>query len=126
MNCKPQGYKISVDDYRKALKNYVKTKEEEYEYNLNKYAKIRTQKNFNNLWGLLKIPTFEEAKQKLKKLCEENSIDGWFSLEEEWDICLAKPPYKWANKKFKMLDIVKDNFIYVDNKIAEFVAENLK
>ena len=116
----PQGIKILVSDFKLAHKNYKTAEQNRFKEEIKKYALKRTEKSIYNMFGLLKIPTFEEAKTDLYN-CIDND-KGFRNMREEWDITWYAPPYNNIDDSIQMTTIIQDKFMWVDIHAAEFTA----
>jgi len=126
MNCEPQGIKIKVEDYIKANENSLNKTKKQYREYLDKILSEAIRPKLRNCFNLFGKPTEKELEEKINKgfaffdLSQNRLPD-----KEMIELYFLEPDYQRYELNKKMLEITCEEYVWVNEKTARFVGNNL-
>ena len=118
--------KILVSDYKNALENFREITQREFRELCKQVAKEIKQNWFNNFWDYLIFIRYNEDEisellmKKDDNTCEKLSIKNYFK------ITLREIDKEMIDSRINSLNLIQDEFIYVDVEVLEFVNKYIR
>ena len=118
--------KILVSDYKKALENFREITQREFRELCKQVAKEIKQNWFNNFWDyLIFIRYNEDGISELLMKKDDNTYDR-LSIKNYFKIKLREIDKEMIDSRINSLNLIQDEFIYVDAEALEFVNKYIK
>ena len=113
--------KILVSDYKNALENFREISQREFRELCKQVAKEIKQKWFNNFWDYLNFIGYnEDGISELLMKKDDNTYDR-LSIKNYFKIKLREIDKEMIDSRINSLNLIQDEFIYVDAEALEFV-----
>ena len=118
--------KILVSDYKNALENFREITQREFRESCKQVAKEIKQNWFNNFWDYLNFIGHNEdgiSELLMKKddnTYEKLSIKNYFKIKHE------NIDKEMIDSRINSLNLIQDEFIYVDKEALEFVNKYIR
>ena len=118
--------KILVSDYKKALENFREISQREFRELCKQVAKEIKQNWFNNFWDyLIFIRYNEDGISELLMKKDDNTYDR-LSIKNYFKIKLREIDKEMIDSRINSLNLIQDEFIYVDAEALEFVNKYIR
>ena len=118
--------KILVSDYKNALENFREITQREFRELCKQVAKEIKQNWFNNFWDyLIFIRYNEDGISELLMKKDDNTYDR-LSIKNYFKIKLREIDKEMIDSRINSLNLIQDEFIYVDAEALEFVNKYIK
>ena len=118
--------KILVSDYKKALENFREITQREFRELCKQVAKEIKQNWFNNFWDYLNFIGYnEDGISELLMKKDDNTYDR-LSIKNYFKIKLREIDKEMIDSRINSLNLIQDEFIYVDAEALEFVNKYIK
>ena len=118
--------KILVSDYKKALENFREITQREFRELCKQVAKEIKQNWFNNFWDyLIFIRYNEDGISELLMKKDDNTYDR-LSIKNYFKIKLREIDKEMIDSRINSLNLIQDEFIYVDAEVLKFVNKYIK
>ena len=118
--------KILVSDYKKALENFREITQREFRELCKQVAKEIKQNWFNNFWDYLNFIGYnEDGISELLMKKDDNTYDR-LSIKNYFKIKLREIDKEMIDSRINSLNLIQDEFIYVDAEALEFVNKYIR
>ena len=113
--------KILVSDYKNALENFREITQREFRELCKQVAKEIKQNWFNNFWDYLNFIGYnEDGISELLMKKDDNTYDR-LSIKNYFKMTLREIDKEMIDSRINSLNLIQDEFIYVDAEVLEFV-----
>ena len=118
--------KILVSDYKKALENFREISQREFRELCKQVAKEIKQNWFNNFWDYLNFIGYnEDGISELLMKKDDNTYEK-LSIKNYYKIKLGEIDKEMIDSRINSLNLIQDEFIYVDTEALEFVNKYIR
>ena len=118
--------KILVSDYKNALENFREISQREFRELCKQVAKEIKQNWFNNFWDyLIFIRYNDDGISELLMKKDDNTYDR-LSIKNYFKIKLREIDKEMIDSRINSLNLIQDEFIYVDTEVLEFVNKYIR
>ena len=118
--------KILVSDYKNALENFREISQREFRELCKQVAKEIKQNWFNNFWDYLNFIGYnEDGISELLMKKDDNTYDR-LSIKNYFKIKLREIDKEMIDSRINSLNLIQDEFIYVDAEALEFVNKYIR
>lgn len=125
MSCSPQGYKIKVDDFLTANRNWLNWRIARYE-NTIIWVTEKALKSLLNKY-ILKLD-YEVIRKIIRDHVNgKETIKSFFLMRSSWDFACSwrEPDYEAFEANMQKAKLIQDDYMWVDWEVLSFMQKNI-